>query len=53
MYEVLRANIVNNDDRIKLKKTISILFEECDMNGDGVLDKNEVLEAAKNNITLR
>lgn len=23
------------------------------MNGDGVLDKNEVLEAAKNNITLR
>ncbi|KAM3135325.1 hypothetical protein pb186bvf_012623 [Paramecium bursaria] len=53
LYEVLRANIVNNDDRIKLKKTIQILFEECDMNGDGVLDKNEVLEAAKNNITLR
>jgi len=26
---------------------------ECDKNGDGVLDKEEVLDAAKENSTLR
>jgi Ca2+-binding EF-hand superfamily protein len=53
LYEVFKANIMTSDDRNKLKKIIEKLFQECDKNHDGVLDKEEILEAAKNNITLR
>lgn len=41
------------EDKIKLRKIVAQIFRECDTNGDGVLDKEELLEASKNNITLR
>ena len=46
-------NIAAFHDRLKLKKTIALIFLECDKNGDGVLDKDEILEASKTNFTLR
>ncbi len=53
LYGVLKQNIQNKDDRIKLKSVIHDLFRTIDKNGDGFLDKDELLEASKNNVMLR
>ena len=53
LFNVLKQNIQNKDDRIKLKSVIHNLFRTIDQNGDGLLDKEEILQASKNNVVLR
>jgi len=45
--------MLSSHDITKLKMTVKEMFKEIDLNGDGELDKEELLLAAKNNITLR
>lgn len=50
---MLKRNLLTSNDRTKLMKIIKRIFNECDKNGDGVLDKKEILEASKYCIPLR
>ena len=43
----------SSNDRLKLRKIIHDIFLSCDNNGDGMLDKKELLDAAKNNTRLK
>jgi hypothetical protein len=38
---------------MKLKKVISSIFTDCDVNHDGLLNKEEILAAARDNMQLR
>lgn len=45
--------MINSSDVAKLKQTVRQMIQEVDQDGDGELDKNEILLAAKNSTNLR
>ena len=52
LYNVLKQNLFSSEAKLKLKDIIKEIFKECDLNGDGLLDKEELLKAASNNAFL-
>lgn len=53
LYNILKQNIFNHDDKIKLKQTVRQIFKENDLDGDGNLDRDELYTAITKNMTLR
>lgn len=52
LYNVLKQNLFTHDDKVKLKGIVRQIFKECDINGDGLLDKEELYKATSTNTLL-
>ncbi|EGR29033.1 hypothetical protein IMG5_165020 [Ichthyophthirius multifiliis] len=52
LYKVLKQNLFSEDSKLKLKQIIRQIFKDNDLNKDGLLSKEELLQAATNNIYL-
>jgi Ca2+-binding EF-hand superfamily protein len=53
IYDVLKRNIVSDLDKMKLKKTIALIFSEVDKMQMGYIEKEKVYWAAIHNKELR
>jgi len=52
LYSILKQNLFTHDDKVKLKGIVREIFHDCDLNKDGVLDKEELLKATSTNTLL-
>lgn len=53
LYQVLKQNLFNYDDKVKLKEIVRSIFKENDVDKDGTLDKDELYNAVTHNQMLR
>jgi Ca2+-binding EF-hand superfamily protein len=53
LYGILKQNLFNHDDKVKLKQIVRQIFKENDIDGDGNLDREELYNAVTRNSTLR
>ena len=52
-YDLLKKNMATKEDKLKLKKIITYLFNQIDVNRDGVVTRVEFMRAASSNRELR
>ncbi|CAD8072031.1 unnamed protein product [Paramecium sonneborni] len=53
IFNILKQNIINENDKYQLKMVIREMIKQVDQDGDGELNKEEILLAASKNPILR